>query len=248
VGDVLGRAWEIYTEQFGMCFGLVCVALLINLGFSSLAGVFPLVGLIASILFSVWIYIGVAVGLLQVSRGQATSLDVIFKGGPYFGRILLASILYGLMIQGIFLILFAPGLAVVLLAMRGAEIPVIAVSAVALGLLPTIPALIVALTYSQFYYLIVDRDVGIFESFALSRQVTAGNRLSLLAVWGMVALINLLGALACCVGLLFTVPLAALVNVVVYLAMTGQPTAGQQYLARAEGPSGAGTDNWPAGP
>jgi uncharacterized membrane protein len=34
-----------------------------------------------------------------------------------------------------------------------------------------------------------------------------------------------LGALACCVGLLFTIPLSTLLFAVAYCRMTGQPTA-----------------------
>ena len=120
-----------------------------------------------------------------------------------------------------------------LLALQGGEEAVIIFTAIGLGLLCWIPALIVSLMYSQFYYLIIEQDAGILESMSLSRQITAGNKLTLFAVWVLVGLLNMVGVLACCVGLLATAPFGALINVVVYLAMTGQPTADQ----RSSGPS-----------
>ena len=250
-GDVLGRSWEIYKQQLGMCLGLVLVAGLINFAFNAAAGMIPFVGPIVSMLFSVWIYAGVAIGLLQIARGQPTSLDVIFKGGPYFLKVFVASLLYGLIVQALFAILFVPGLVILLLAMQGIDPPIIIVTAVALGLLAAIPAVIVALMYSQFYYLIVDRDVGILESFSLSKQVTTGNKATLFWIWVLVGLINIAGLLACGAGLLFTVPFTSLVNVVVYLAMTGQPTAGPPYYQPATppygGPAGSSPFGSPAG-
>ncbi|HUT93141.1 MAG TPA: DUF975 family protein [Thermoguttaceae bacterium] len=228
LGDVFGRTWEIIKEQWGLCLGLVLVAWLINTGVSLVAGMLPIIGPLASALFSVWIYVGVAMALLKIARGQETSLGEIFNGGAYFLRIFVASILYGLMVMAVFGILFGPALVAMLLALQGGDQAVMIFAGIGLGLLCWIPALILSLMYSQFYYLIIDRDVGILESLSLSRQITAGNKLTLFVIWVLMGLLNLAGALACLVGLLFTVPFTALLNLIVYLAMTGQPTAGQR--------------------
>ncbi len=225
VGDVFGRAWAIYREQWTMCLGLVLVAWLISTGVNFVAGMIPIVGPIASALFSVWIYVGVAIGLLRIARGQETTIGDVFNGGPYFARIFFASLLYGLMLLAVFGILFVPGLTVVMLALRGGDEAMIVLTSVGVGLLCSIPTAVLALMYSQFYYLIIEQDAGILDSLRLSKEITSGNKLTLLAIWVLLGLVNLAGALACCVGLLFTTPFVALANVVVYLAMTGQPTA-----------------------
>jgi phage FluMu protein Com len=224
MGDVFGRTWDIIKEQWGMCLGLVLVAWLINVGVNLAAGMIPFFGGIISWLFSVWIWIGVAMGLLKIARGQETSIGDIFNGGPYFLRILGASILYGLMVGAVFAILFVPGMVAVMLALQGGDEAVIIFALVGLGLVCWIPALVVSLIYSQFYYLIIDQDVGIMESLSLSKQIMMGNKLTVFVIWVLMGLLNLAGILACCVGLLFTIPFTAMVNLVVYLAMTGQPT------------------------
>lgn len=228
LGDVFGRTWEIIKDQWGLCLGLVLVAWLINMGVSLVAGMLPIIGPLASSLFSVWIYIGVALGLLKIARGQETSLGELFNGGAYFLRVFGASLLYGLMVMGVFSILFFPALVGILVALQGGDEALMIFAAIGLGLLCWIPAMILSLMYSQFYYLIIDRDVGVLESFSLSREITTGNKLTLFVIWVLIGLLNMAGVLPCFLGLLFTIPFTALLNLIVYLAMTGQPTADQR--------------------
>ena len=81
---------------------------------------------------------------------------------------------------------------------------------------------ILALMFWPYYYLIVDRKTGIFDSFSVARTITQNN-------WGTAFILALLGLglylLGCCavfIGLLFSVPLAAQMGAVAYLMMSGQ--------------------------
>jgi len=226
MGDVFNRTWEIFKEQWGMCLALVFVAWLINFGVGFVAGFIPFVGGIASMLFSVWIYIGVALGLLKIARGQQAEVGDIFTGGPYFVPVFFGSFLYAFMVLGVFGVCFGPALAVVLLAMQGVDPPVIIFAVVALVLVCLVPTTVVSLMFSQFYYLIIDQNLGIMESLSLSKQVMAGNKLTVFLLNFLVGICGmLLAVVTCLVGLFAVVPFVALLKVIIYLAVTGQPTA-----------------------
>jgi uncharacterized membrane protein len=85
-----------------------------------------------------------------------------------------------------------------------------------------VPITILGLMISQYAYLIVDRNMGIWEAFTCSAQITRGNKgsLFLLALYMMVLTIG--GLLVCCIGLFFVLPLISCLYAATYLAMIGQ--------------------------
>jgi len=92
-------------------------------------------------------------------------------------------------------------------------------------LLCIIPGIIVALMFWPFQYVIVDDSSPPQSALSRAKDLTEGN-------WGAVFLLalasigfNILGALACLVGLLFTVPLTILMFSVAYCRMAGHRTA-----------------------
>ena len=88
-----------------------------------------------------------------------------------------------------------------------------------------VPGIILALMFSQFHFLIIDRRVGVIDSLSLSNQITKGNKLTLLLIY-LVAGIGM--GLFCTVtfglGYLVALPFMVLLGCVIYLTMTGQPT------------------------
>jgi uncharacterized membrane protein len=86
------------------------------------------------------------------------------------------------------------------------------------------------LAFWPFSFVIVDQDVGVVESFRKSRELMTGNWLAVFII-GLAAMgINMLGQMACYVGMIFTIPLAALIFAVAYCRMRGQATAGGRQL------------------
>ncbi|NIL96163.1 MAG: hypothetical protein GTO62_03225 [Planctomycetales bacterium] len=89
-----------------------------------------------------------------------------------------------------------------------------------------VPGVILALMFSQFYFLILDRRLGVMDSLSYSNQIMQGNKLTLFAI---ILVTILLGAAVvvctCGVGLLAVLPFLGLLYPVVYLAITAQPTA-----------------------
>jgi len=88
---------------------------------------------------------------------------------------------------------------------------------VAIGLVLLIaPGIYLALRYGQYINAMVDRDLGVMDSFKYSSTITTNNRLNLFGLMGMVGVIILAGFLALCVGLFFAIPMAWLSWVVAY--------------------------------
>ena len=106
--------------------------------------------------------------------------------------------------------------------------------------------------YSQYAYLIVDRDYGVIDSLRKSPELTEGNKLALLGIYSanlsLVMVITVIVVIAAFVsaeaaarsagpdvpiaiaiiieGIVFK-PLIYLLGSVCYLVMSGQPTADQ---------------------
>ncbi len=223
LADIYSRTWRLFTGQWGKLLPVLVAVMAMGLGANIVASIIDhlaalagdvmvantvwVLTLLASQTFSYWLYIGQTIFLLKVLRGQPASFADIFTGGPYFWRFVGGTILFTLLVIGGTILLIIPGI-------------------------------IAALMFFQYDYLIIDRNLGVFDSFQLSKRVMEGNKLTFLAINLLAALLTIAVAVpTCCLGLLVAGPFFALLHVVTYLAVTGQPTAEQQY--QEEGP-GAG--------
>lgn len=93
-------------------------------------------------------------------------------------------------------------------------------------LLCVIPGIIVALMFGPFMYALVDEDLPGIDCLWRAKALTQGNKVTLMIISIICLGINLLGALALCVGLVFTVPLTSLMIAVSYCKMSGQRVGG----------------------
>jgi len=132
--------------------------------------------------------------LLAVARNQSPDINMVLSGGPWFLRCAGGGVLYGLMV----------GLGCLLLI---------------------IPGVYLALRYWSYMHFIVDRNCTVSEAFRLAGEVgnsstNLGDSFSMFAI----ALgVNLLGLLACCIGIMVSAPVTSLAWTFAYLMMTGQP-------------------------
>jgi uncharacterized membrane protein len=76
--------------------------------------------------------------------------------------------------------------------------------------------------FSQVPYLVLDRNVPVFDAFGLSRKLTGGNKLNLLVIWLLAFCLGLLGLVTCGLGFIFVGPYLTLMVVVVYLTLLGE--------------------------
>ena len=239
-GDVFSRTWRIFADQWLMCAGAWLIAFIINSVASqvlvngvALIGVaahdeavrivLMTLGQLAANIFSLWIGIGQGLFFLKAARGQQPSLGELFRGGPYFLTVLMAGLLFFLAQLAMAACFVLPAMAISWLAMPNAEVPMRLLVGVGTGVaLAIVPCTIVSLMFSQFYYLILDRNAGITESLRVSKEITSGNKLMIFAI-GLVAGLagGVLVLLTCCIGILAVAPYMALLGAVMYLAMTG---------------------------
>ena len=88
---------------------------------------------------------------------------------------------------------------------------------VVLGLiLFIVPGVYLALRFGYFQYAIVDRNLGIIDAFKYSSELTKNNRLNLLGLFVIMFFVMIAGALALVIGLIFALPLVAMMLPVAY--------------------------------
>lgn len=214
-GDVINKSWTIYKRELATVLGAVFVSGIItamaqvpNQVISFLSQMQIQQGqqpepalimisyllLIPQNLLTWFLNIGVSKVLFKVARGKDASIGEIFSGGPYFLRMVLASIVFSLMLAG--------------------------------GLLAfCIGFFIVLLMFWPYVYVLIDEDPNGIDCLWRSKEITKGNWGSGLVLALAAVGINMLGALACCVGLIFTAPLTTLFFAVAYCQMTGRRVA-----------------------
>ena len=210
--DIFNRTWIIFKQQWGPCLLAMIVVWAISGAFNMIFGfgltfagnmsgdreviaVCNVASNLITTLFGIWLGIGQAIYFLKIARGQRAELGELFTGGPYFLRILGASILFGLA--------YLVGL-----------------------ILCIVPGIIIGLMFSQYYYLILDRKVGVIDSLNISKDIMVGNKMTLFLIGLIGVVVTILVAVfTCLIGLLVAIPFFALLWPVTYLAITGQPTA-----------------------
>lgn len=88
-----------------------------------------------------------------------------------------------------------------------------------------VPGIIVLLMFWPFVYVLVDEEPDGIQCLWRAKEITQGNWGSAFVLALAAMGINLLGLMACCVGIIFTAPLTQLMFAVAYCRMTSQRTA-----------------------
>jgi uncharacterized membrane protein len=88
-----------------------------------------------------------------------------------------------------------------------------------------VPGVIAALMFWPYIFVLVDTNARGIECLSRAREITPHTWGTMILLWLTMFALAFLGALACGVGMLFTIPLSMLLFAVAYCRMTGQPTA-----------------------
>ncbi|MEY3895522.1 MAG: hypothetical protein RLZZ214_1041 [Verrucomicrobiota bacterium] len=214
IGGCLTRGFELTKRHFGT-LALVAV---IYIGVSLVAGL--VLGLIDSALG-----LGHSTSNVWQSGDGSASATYRQSGGPVsviFSQLLSVFLSLGVTRIGLNLVsgkevsvgmMFGEGRKLVRAILASLLFGVV----VAVGfLLLIVPGVYLVLKYGQFLTAIVDRDLGVMDSFSYSASITTNNRLSLLGLWLLCLLVLLAGMVACFVGLIFAMPVAWLSTLVAY--------------------------------
>ncbi|NUQ65027.1 MAG: hypothetical protein HUU20_21390 [Pirellulales bacterium] len=213
LGDVLSRTWSIFKERIGICMGAFFLAFVINLV------VGQILGYGATLLGEALNEEAIAVGLGLVANVAAQVFSLWLTLGQWLVFLRIARgqpVELGELFAGGPYLLRALGASVLFL-----------LAVLAGVILLIVPGVIFALMFSQFLFLIIDRNTGVIESLELSKQVTSGNKLTLFALGFVIMGLGIVAVLPCGLGLLILWPFVSLLWPLTYLSMTGQPTAEQ---------------------
>lgn len=192
IRESLSFAWRTTKSNFWFLLGMLVITYAINFGIALIAEVLgrtsPFLGVLGNIAgtaVSLILSLGVISIMLHLYAGNRPGYKELFRKAHLFWKILFASILYGLMIIGGFILLIVPGI-------------------------------YLAIRFGFFQYVIVDHEMGPIAALKESSRLTVGAKWQILWLSLILVGINILGALALLIGLLFTVPMTFLATVYVY--------------------------------
>jgi hypothetical protein len=154
----------------------------------------------------------------------------VFTGGQFVLTTILGGILVAVCVAVPILLAVLGGAACIPLMQDGLSAPPLLLMVVVVTAFVSV-AFYVSARLMQFYLVIIDRNVGVFESLQVSWSLTKTHVSTLILVYLLQSAIILAGLLAFCVGLIFAWPLSTLLLTVTYQALTGRtPVAEVQFL------------------
>jgi hypothetical protein len=213
LGDVMSRTWELYKQEWGMCLVVILVVMGCNFGVGIVSGIANNIivavtrdqGITA--IFSMFTNLVSQVFSVWITIGQTRYFLKVARGQPAE----IGEIFSG----GPWLLpIIGAGILFGLMVFGGT-------------LLLIVPGIILALMFSQFYYLIIDRNLGVMDSLSKAKEITNGNKMTLFLMHLVCMGLSIAGLLAFCVGIFAVIPYITLLQVMVYLSMTGQATIDQ---------------------
>lgn len=167
---------------------------------------------LAALVLNLWASLGLASLLLKVARGEPAELEILFTGGPYLGRALLATLVYGLVIMVI---------AIVAILIVALGVNALGPAALIVSPVFAVGVWILLMMFWWYEYILVDINPPGISCLSLSREIMSGNYVAMALISICSSLIAMIGILLCFVGLIFTVPLSALIMAVAYDQLTG---------------------------
>jgi hypothetical protein len=227
LGDILSRSWRIFSNHFAECLLATLICFAVSLALTGMLAVFGLLG-------------GAGVGALaNTNNKEAAILLGIFLG------------LVGILALGIFSAwLWAGYLIWVLKLSRGEEVAYgdlfrggpfmgrmfwgnllfMPVSLLAV-LLCFFPCILIWALWTNFAWLVIDRNERLPESFARAKDLAvynSSNFLTLVMIWFLMFGVSVVLSMLPVIGglsFLFTMPFFTVLEAVAYLRLTGQSTA-----------------------
>jgi len=197
VGDAVNYGWTVYWKNVGPLIVIALVVFAVQIVISIVAGFFDnaaaqVVIQIIGFLVSLLITLGWWRVSVEVTRGVRPEVGDLFKAKGY-GTFIAAAIIFYIGAFIGFLLLIVPGI-------------------------------IFCVVYGFFGFVIAERGdgVGIIESLTRSAEITRGHRWELFGLAIVLFLINVVGLIACGIGLLFTSGITLLAWAYAYRSLSGE--------------------------
>jgi hypothetical protein len=190
LGDMLGElGGTLGGLEMGIILGFLAVAITIGLI------LFVIGTLVSGVSKIYW---------LRLIRRQNDSLSKTKRAITFLPKLLLTRLLVGLVI--LLPIMLVGGVMVALAmatgAMAGQDPSLIVGAGFVAGFLVIIPVIVLALGFHFVEYLIVDKNIGYIEAMRASWKLTDGYKFDLFVLLFLAGLLNFVGVLMCCVGVI----------------------------------------------
>ncbi|MFO8013719.1 MAG: hypothetical protein R6X20_10495 [Phycisphaerae bacterium] len=244
VMDALRMGWNLVVSDFWPIWVLGLVAYAINFG-AGLPGAIPYIGACIQLAVMVFVlpplFAGLFYAVARVIDGQKAEAGQVFEGfrQRYWQSVVAVLLPMGVYIGGVLVIGVLVGLAA---AATEGDDELMVILALLIAIPGTIVLMFLLLLFLFTLVAVWDHPASGWEAMKASVQVVREHYLSTLGfavlTWLIALAAGLLGAIACCVGIFFTVPFSMVwisaAMVYLYRSWTGQPLT--QPLA--EGPAG----------
>jgi hypothetical protein len=210
IGGCVSNSWTLLTNNFGLIFGGTVVFLLVQAGMS-LLGMIPFVGMLVSLLSLVVtgpLMGGLYYFFLKNIRRQPAEIGDIFAGF----RLSFPQLLLGYLVVALLTGLSAlPGLLlmsypVYQMVQHHEVMPMMLIWACGAGVVAFVPVIYFSTCWIFSLPLIIDKQMDFWTSMGTSRRMVNKHWWAVFGLLVVCALINFAGMLACCIGILVSVP------------------------------------------
>jgi phage FluMu protein Com len=241
LADVIRCTWTIWKNNLGLCVGVFAAVTIMGTVVNQVGNVAvqimeaaridPIYFFIVLIplwlgmaVFEMWLAAGQARFFLRTARGEGAEFVDVFRGGPYLIRLFVTGLLL-MLLTALSMALFV-GVPAALGYAASGDNEVAGLAALAGGALFLVLVVYFAIVWSQWYFLIVDRDVGSIDALRLSAMLLSENKLTVFLLVLVAGLLRIAGICpGMCIGLFFTGSFADLMLAVAFLRMGGQQVA-----------------------
>jgi hypothetical protein len=239
LGGCIARGWNLVKNNLGVLFVGTLLYLLIEGAVGGLAGI-PVVGTIFSI--ANFICSGPLVGgvfymFIRANRGEQTEIGEIFSGfRRAFGQLFLGVLVQGLLV-GLCLLPFIVVLIIKLIPLLGQlqhlqsgatpdaatlnALKSILFTTLPVALLCALPATYLSVCWKFTLPLIVDKQMDFGAAMKLSWKKVNQHWWQVFGLVILISLVNVAGLCACCVGVLFTIPVGFAALMIAYETIFG---------------------------
>jgi hypothetical protein len=163
------------------------------------------INIIVTFIVDVFLWLGIIRVGLNIIDGRPYLISTLFSQGRLTISGCAGELLFTLMVA-------VPPVAFVSLTAASGSVGTTVVA----GLAGAVISIYLALRFGQYKHAIVDRQFNALGAFGYSSRITRGNRPMLLVLFIVILLINVAGALALLVGLLFTIPMTTIMALLGY--------------------------------
>jgi uncharacterized membrane protein len=222
LGGCFSRGWTLLKDHFGLLFVGVLIYFLIEgaiAGFGSIPFIGPLFS-IANLFVVGPLMGGVFYIFIQAIRGQPAEIGDVFAGFrraflQLFLGYLVPALLIGLCMIPLIVLLVIDIVRVTAMAHGASPDPnmILQVFANQIPLLLTvflicvIPVVYLQVSWSFTLPLIIDRQMDFWPAMKTSRKMVGKHWWLVFGLFVLMGLLNIVGVLLCCIGVLFTVPI-----------------------------------------